>query len=135
MRSLFLNPDAALPIIAACAYNSRKIPRLAEMNTPADPPRFHSTCPHDCPSTCAIEVEKIDSHTIGRVYGADNSYTQGVVCAKVARYAERIHHPQRLGSPLRRTNKKSASGEFEKIDWDDALDLSLIHISEPTRPY
>ncbi len=93
------------------------------MNTPADFPRFHSTCPHDCPSTCAIEVEKIDSHTIGRVYGADNSYTQGIVCAKVARYAERIHHPQRLGRPKRRTNKKSAAGEFEEIHWDDALDL------------
>ncbi len=93
------------------------------MNTPADPPRFHSTCPHDCPSTCALEVEKIDANTIGRVYGADNSYTQGVVCAKVARYAERFHHPERLGKPLRRTNKKSVSGEFEAIVWDDALDL------------
>ena len=103
------------------------------MSTSAAPPRFHTTCPHDCPSTCALEVEKIDSHTIGRVYGADNSYTQGVVCAKVARYAERMHHPQRLGKPLHRTNGKSANGEFEVIDWDDALDLvaenmqSVIH--------
>lgn len=93
------------------------------MNTPIDPPRLHSTCPHDCPSTCAIEVEVIDSHTIGRIYGADNSYTQGVVCAKVARYAERIHHPDRLSQPLRRVNKKSAQGEFEPIGWDDALDI------------
>ena len=93
------------------------------MNTSVNLPRFHSTCPHDCPSTCALEVEKIDEHTIGRVYGADNSYTKGVVCAKVARYAERIHHPDRLGKPLRRTNSKSASGEFEAVSWSDALDL------------
>ncbi len=86
--------------------------------------RVHSVCPHDCPSTCALEVEKIDDHTIGRVYGANNSYTAGVVCAKVARYAERIHHPDRLGHPLRRLNSKSASrGEFEKISWDAALDI------------
>jgi len=66
-------------------------------------PRAHSTCPHDCPSTCALEVEIQDERTIGRVYGAkDNSYTQGVICAKVARYAERVHHPQRLQQPLRR---------------------------------
>ena len=26
----------------------------------------------------------------------DNAYTAGVICAKVARYAERIHHPDRL---------------------------------------
>jgi len=24
-----------------------------------------STCPHDCPSTCALEVEILDDHTIG----------------------------------------------------------------------
>ena len=61
-----------------------------------------SACPHDCPSTCALEVEVLDSHTIGRVRGApDNSYTAGVVCAKVARYAERVHHPGRLLQPLR----------------------------------
>ena len=29
----------------------------------------HSTCPHDCPSTCALEVEKLDSHHIGRIRG------------------------------------------------------------------
>jgi len=92
------------------------------MSNIAAPPRFRSTCPHDCPSTCALEVEKLDDHTIGRVYGADNSYTQGVVCAKVARYAERIHHPERLSQPLKRSNRKSAYGEFEAIEWDDALD-------------
>src|SRR5258708_30076989 len=82
-----------------------------------------STCPHDCPSTCALEVEVLDSHTIGRVRGAaDNSYTAGVICAKVARYAERVHHPDRLLQPLRRTGPKG-SGEFAPISWDDALDL------------
>ncbi len=85
--------------------------------------RVHSTCPHDCPSTCALEVERIDSHTIGRVYGAQNPYTAGVVCAKVARYAERVHHPDRLSQPLRRINAKSSAGEFEAISWDSALDL------------
>src|SRR6185437_14463456 len=80
----------------------------------------YSACPHDCPSTCALEVELLDGHTIGRVRGAeDNDYTAGVVCAKVARYAERIHHPDRLMRPLRRR----ADGTFAPISWDDALDL------------
>jgi anaerobic selenocysteine-containing dehydrogenase len=86
-------------------------------------PEIHySACPHDCPSTCALEVEKLDDFTIGRVRGAaDNSYTAGVICAKVARYAERIHHPDRLTQPMRRTGAKG-SGSFEAISWDDALD-------------
>ncbi len=77
----------------------------------------------DCPSTCALEVEVFDQHTIGRVRGAEaNAYTAGVICAKVARYAERVHHPDRLLHPLRRVGPKG-SGEFAPISWDDALDL------------
>lgn len=88
------------------------------------PPRWlPSACPHDCPSTCAIEVEKLGPDRIGRVRGAaDNSYTAGVICSKVARYAERSHHPDRLTQPLRRTGAKG-SGEFSPIAWDDALDI------------
>src|SRR4051812_7080074 len=82
-----------------------------------------SACPHDCPSTCALEVEVLDERTIGRVRGApDNAYTAGVICAKVARYAERIHHPGRVTQPLRRTGGKGAGG-FAPISWDTALDL------------
>jgi anaerobic selenocysteine-containing dehydrogenase len=82
-----------------------------------------SACPHDCPSTCALEIEILDAGTVGRFRGApDNAYTAGVVCAKVARYAERVHHPARLLTPLRRKGARGA-GEWQAISWDDALDL------------
>src|SRR6516225_6636660 len=82
-----------------------------------------SACPHDCPSTCALEVEVLDEHTIGRIRGSqDNGYTAGVICAKVARYAERAHHPDRLTTPLLRNGAKG-SGDFIPISWDAALDL------------
>ena len=29
-----------------------------------------SVCPHDCTSTCALEVERLDARTIGRVRGS-----------------------------------------------------------------
>ena len=81
-----------------------------------------SACPHDCPSTCALEVERLDANTIGKVRGAaDNDYTLGVICEKVSRYRERVHHPDRLSQPLRRTGPKS-SGKFEPVSWDEALD-------------
>ena len=34
------------------------------------PESLSSACPHDCPSTCALEVERLDAHTIGKVRGA-----------------------------------------------------------------
>ncbi len=84
---------------------------------------FHpSVCPHDCPSVCALEVERLADGRLGKVRGSDrNSYTAGVICAKVARYHERYHHPNRLAFPLRRKGPKG-SGEFTRIGWDDALD-------------
>ena len=81
-----------------------------------------SVCPHDCPSTCALSVEVIDGTRIGAVRGAeDNSYTAGVICNKVSRYAERIHHPDRLTHPLLRTGPKGST-QFKQISWDEALD-------------
>ena len=94
------------------------------LNMAALPDVRYSACPHDCPSTCALQVERLDERTIGKVRGAgDNSYTAGVICSKVARYAERIHHPERLTGPLRRVGEKGARDAFEPVCWDDALDI------------
>ena len=105
------------------------------MNAPAKIAIRHSTCPHDCPSACALDIEVIDGSTIGRVRGSKlQSYTAGVVCAKVARYAERIHHPERLLYPMRRSGPKG-SGQFERIAWDDALDEIARRFNEAERTH
>lgn len=84
---------------------------------------IHATvCPHDCPSVCALEVEKTASGRLGKVKGSKrNAYTAGVICAKVSRYAERYHHKDRLAYPMRRTGPRG-SGQFTPIGWDEALD-------------
>jgi len=104
-----------------------------------------SVCPHDCPSACALEVERIDGRRIGRVRGAAaQGYTRGVVCAKVARYAERQQHPERLSHPLRRIGEKGlGAAAFVAISWDEALDevaerltcAAQRHGSETVWPY
>ncbi len=104
-----------------------------------------SVCPHDCPSACALEVERTDGTRVGRVRGASTqTYTRGVVCAKVARYAERQHHPDRLSQPLRRIGDKGVGRTaFAPISWDDALDevaeqlsrAAWHHGSETVWPY
>ena len=103
----------------------------------------HTACPHDCPSTCALDIEIGADGRIGRVRGAEaNSYTAGVICAKVARYAERLYHPDRLMHPMRRAGAKGA-GSWQQIKWDDALDeianafvkAEASHGSEAVWPY
>lgn len=94
-----------------------------------------SVCPHDCPSACSLEVEVIGGERIGRLRGAEsNRYTAGVICAKVARYAERIHHPDRLLYPLKRTGPKG-SGAFTRISWDEALDQVAEKFLEAERVF
>jgi hypothetical protein len=102
-----------------------------------------SVCPHDCTSTCALDVERLDARTIGRVRGSTrNTYTAGVICEKVGRYAERIHHPDRLLHPLRRVGPKG-SAQFARISWEEALDRvaeafaekAARHGSETVWPY
>jgi anaerobic selenocysteine-containing dehydrogenase len=79
------------------------------LNKPIRAEILTSVCPHDCPSACSLEVERLDDRTIRRIRGAsEQSYTAGVICAKVARYAERIHHPDRLTRPLRRAGPKGS---------------------------
>ena len=101
-----------------------------------DQDKWHrSACPHDCPSTCAIEVEKLSPDMIGKVRGnALNDYTSGVICAKVAAYRERVHSPNRLTRPLRRMGAKG-DGQFEEITWDDALDEVAEAFSKAEQKY
>jgi anaerobic selenocysteine-containing dehydrogenase len=97
--------------------------------------KVQSTCPHDCPSACALDIEVVDGQSIGRVRGSKKqTYTAGVVCAKVARYAERIHHPERLTFPMRRIGSKG-SGQFARISWDEALDEIAARFDQAEREF
>lgn len=48
-------------------------------------------------------------------------YTDGTICSKVSRYEERVHHPDRLQTPLLRDGPKG-SGRFRAAGWEEALD-------------
>lgn len=78
-------------------------------------------CPHDCPDTCALRLRVVDGRVTEVAGRADHPGTDGFICAKVAHSPGRIHHPDRLRTPLRRIGPKG-SGRFAPIGWDEALD-------------
>jgi anaerobic selenocysteine-containing dehydrogenase len=79
-----------------------------------------TTCPMDCPDTCALDVTVRDGRIERIAAGHDHPVTAGFICTKVARFAQRVYHPERLTTPLRRVGPKGA-GEFEPIDWEEAI--------------
>ncbi|HEU5192880.1 MAG TPA: molybdopterin-dependent oxidoreductase [Methylomirabilota bacterium] len=80
------------------------------------------TCTHDCPDACAMLVTVRDGRAVDVSPNAAHPVTGRHLCVKVDRYLERVYHPDRLLTPLRRTGPKG-SGTFEPMSWDDALDV------------
>ncbi len=71
----------------------------------------------------------VDAGVVVRIQGdPDHAPTHGALCTKVARYAERTYHADRLLHPLRRSGPKG-SGKFERVSWDDALGAIAARLS------
>ena len=94
---------------------------MTPLTTTPEPQQVRGACPHDCPDTCAL-VTTVENGVALRVQGNPaHRHTDGALCTKVSRYAERSYHPERLLTPLRRSGPKG-SGRFEPVGWDEALD-------------
>ncbi|MFO0811965.1 MAG: molybdopterin oxidoreductase family protein [Gemmatales bacterium] len=79
-----------------------------------------AVCPHDCPDTCGMSVQVQDGRAVDLRGDKTHPFTKGFLCVKVNRYLERVYHPERLQSPLRRVGPKGA-GQFIPISWDEAI--------------
>ena len=80
-----------------------------------------TVCPHDCPDACSILATVEDGRVVRTVGDPEHPFTRGFLCGKVQHYAERVHSPERLLTPLRRVGPKG-QGQFAPVTWDQALD-------------
>ncbi|MGJ7519321.1 molybdopterin-containing oxidoreductase family protein [Variovorax sp. LT1P1] len=81
-------------------------------------------CPHDCPDTCAMLITVKDGVATKVRGDPAHPTTQGVLCTKVSRYLERTYSPDRVLYPMRRVGAKGpGQGTWERIGWDEALDI------------
>ena len=88
-------------------------------------------CPHDCPDTCSFITTVLNGVALKVQGNPAHPQTDGALCTKVSRYAQRTNDAQRILRPLKRTGPKG-SGQFEAVSWEAALsDIAarLRHIS------
>lgn len=79
------------------------------------------SCHHDCPDTCVWDVTVSDGRAVGLRGNRDHPTTRGGLCPKVNRFLDRVYHPDRVLTPLRRTGGKGG-GAFAPISWDEAFE-------------
>jgi anaerobic selenocysteine-containing dehydrogenase len=91
-------------------------------------------CPHDCPDTCdwQVAVHRATGRAVDIWGHPDHPVTQGRLCGKVDRYLERVYHPGRLTTPLKRSGPKG-SGQFEPVSWDEVMAEIALRLQQIIR--
>lgn len=83
-----------------------------------------------CPWGCGIHVH-IQDGAIDRISGNKNHpFSKGVVCPKGTAAAEVLTHPERITSPMRRTD-----GGWETISWDTAFEILVEQLTRVKEEY
>jgi anaerobic selenocysteine-containing dehydrogenase len=83
----------------------------------------HAACPHDCPDACGVLITIEDGRATKIQGDPEHPVTRGFLCAKVAKYLDRVYSPDRVLYPMRSVKPKGPSeSAFARISWDEALD-------------
>jgi len=82
----------------------------------------HAACPHDCPDACGVLITVEDGRATKIQGDPAHPVTRGFLCAKVAKYLDRVYSPDRVLYPARRAGAKGPGARWERISWDTALD-------------
>jgi anaerobic dimethyl sulfoxide reductase subunit A len=92
---------------------------------------FNTGCCHDCGGRCVLKAHVKDGKII-RIESDTGEAPQIRACMRGRAYRQRLYSPDRLKYPLRRVGKKG-EGKFERISWDEALDVvaaRMQHVKE-----
>jgi len=65
-----------------------------------------AACPHDCPDACGVLVTVEDGRATKIQGDPEHPVTRGFLCAKVAKYLDRVYSPDRVMYPMRRVGPK-----------------------------
>ncbi|MDQ6891818.1 MAG: molybdopterin-dependent oxidoreductase [Acidobacteriota bacterium] len=88
-----------------------------------------SACPLDCPDACSLDVRVEEGRVVSIGGSRANPLTDGYICAKVRRFPEHVHGPDRVLHPQIRQGTKG-EGRFRRASWDEALSHVAIRMRD-----
>jgi anaerobic selenocysteine-containing dehydrogenase len=121
----------------------------------------HAACPHDCPDACGVLITVEDGRATKIQGDPKHPVTRGFLCAKVAKYLDRVYSPERVLYPMRRVARKGPIGAparaqretnclpqptaslpehahsqiWQRISWHEALDETASRFRAITKKY
>jgi anaerobic selenocysteine-containing dehydrogenase len=102
---------------------------------------IHAACPHDCPDACGVLITVEDGRATKIQGDPAHPVTRGFLCAKVAKYLDRVYSPQRVLYPMRRREGMTKGGgtkdfsDFERVSWDDAYNELVTRFEQIIRQF
>src|SRR5438309_9203695 len=98
----------------------------------------HAACPRDCPDACGVLITIEDGRATKIQGDPSHPVTRGFLCAKVAKYLDRVYSPDRVLYPMKRIAPKGSplrsfappgqpreavpTQTFQRISWDEAIE-------------
>ncbi len=82
-----------------------------------------------CEACCGLAIRVEDNRVVQVMPDAEDVFSHGFVCPKGIAVAEIQNDPDRLKTPLRRTD----SGDFEEISWEEALSTTAERLAAARR--
>lgn len=116
-------------------YLSTEEEKRAQFPKSADPNKDDEWIPSACNmcySGCTIRVHRVDGVVV-KIEGNPTANNQGKICPKGNSGIMRMYDPNRIKTPLKRTNPKKGIGvdpKWVEISWDEALDIITEKLRE-----
>jgi len=87
-----------------------------------------------CHGGCGIKLHVKDGKVVKAEGDENHPFNQGRLCPRALALTQYIYHPDRITHPLKRASKRG-EGKFERITWDEALDIIEKKLREIKEKY
>ncbi|MBI5679882.1 MAG: molybdopterin-dependent oxidoreductase [Methanobacterium sp.] len=90
-----------------------------------------TACTRDCPGACSVIAHVEDGKIVKLTGNREHEFTAGFLCGSTKNYLkDRFYSSKRILYPL-----KKVEGEWERISWDEALDIAVEKLKEVKEKY